>query len=421
MSRRPGVTRSRGARASFALPVPRVRTMVLIAAAAALALLVAMVTWGGLNKLRQPHLALGAIPANGFAYPQATIRAIAAQVGDNPGKLTAVSISPAQRDAALAGYRREPLASQGLAIAALAAENDGKTAKARALMTAALQLTRRDSLVNGWTVLDASRRNDLDAAIAGLNRSMTTSPATASIYVPAMVKSLEQDASIEVLARILARRPTWEVTFWRAAVVSPQTIGNAGKLRALLLDRRSADDRQIDLALLGALAARREFATATALHRTRTGVRPAVPGQIVRNPDFGSSPAWPPFDWDVMSTGEYSGTIARDGQGLAVEALPGSGGLIARQLVMVPPGPMRLRAALTHPFERDGNRLAIQLQCATTDARVFEAEFTAQAFQRDFATGGCRYLWLDIIVRPGMAENREPLALRRIAIVPRAG
>ena len=190
MSRGPGATRSREARASWVPAVPRARSVAVIAAAAAVALLVAMVTWGGLNKVRQPHLALGAIPTNGFAYPQAAVRAIAAQVGDNPGRLTAVAISRAQRDAALAGYRREPLATQGLAVAALAAENDGQPAKARALMAAALQLSRRDSLVNGWAVLDASRRNDLDAAIAGLNRSMTTNPATASIYVPAMVKSL---------------------------------------------------------------------------------------------------------------------------------------------------------------------------------------------------------------------------------------
>ena len=418
MSRGPGATRSREARASWVPAVPRARSVAVIAAAAAVALLVAMVTWGGLNKVRQPHLALGAIPTNGFAYPQATVRAIAAQVGDNPGKLTAVAISRAQRDAALAGYRREPLATQGLAVAALAAENDGQPAKARALMAAALQLSRRDSLVNGWAVLDASRRNDLDAAIAGLNRSMTTNPATASIYVPAMVKSLEQVETVKVLARILARRPTWELEFWRAAVVSPQTIGNAGKLRALLV-RRSDADREIDRALLFALAARREFATATMLYQTRAGVQRSGSGQIVRNGDFGSTPAWPPFDWDIMATGEYSATIARDGEGLAVEALPGSGGLVARQLVVIPPGPMRLRAALSHPFERDGNRLAIRLQCASNDARVFEADFTAQVFTRDFAAAACRYHWLDIVVRTGMTENREPLALRRIDIVPR--
>ena len=418
MSRGPGATRSREARASWVPAVPRARSVAVIAAAAALAVLVAMVTWGGLNKVRQPHLALGAIPTNGFAYPQATVRAIAAQVGDNPGKLTAVAISRAQRDAALAGYRREPLATQGLAVAALAAENDGQPANARALMAAALQLSRRDSLVNGWAVLDASRRNDLDAAIAGLNRSMTTNPATASIYVPAMVKSLEQVETVKVLARILARRPTWELEFWRAAVISPQTIGNAGKLRALLV-RRLDEDKEIDRALRSALAARREFATATMLYQTRAGVQRSGSGQIVRNGDFGSTPAWPPFDWDIMSTGEYSATIARDGEGLAVEALPGSGGLVARQLVVIPPGPMRLRAALSHPFERDGNRLAIRLQCASNDARVFEADFTAQVFTRDFAAAACRYHWLDIVVRTGMTENREPLALRRIDIVPR--
>ena len=66
-------------------------------------------------------------------------------------------------------------------------------------------------------------------------------------------------------------------------------------------------------------------------------------------------------------------------------------------------------------------RATIRLQCATTDARVFEADFTAQVFEREFATSACRYHWLDIIVRAGIAENRQPLALRRIAIVPRAG
>lgn len=420
MSRTAGVARWRDARASLSLSHPRARIVGLIAAAAALALLVAMVTWGGLNKMRQPQLALGAMPTNGFALPQAAVRAAAAQVGDNPGKLTKVSISGAQREAALDGYRREPLASQGLAIAAIAAENHGNAAKARALMGAALELSRRDSLVNGWAVLDASRRNDLEAVIAGLNRSMTTNPAAASIYVPAMVKSLEQGASIAVLARILARRPPWELEFWRAAVVAPQSVGNAGKLR-VSLDRRAEEDKEIDRALLAALAARREFATATLLYRAHSDGPRTGPGQIVRNADFAATPVWPPFDWYIMSTGEYGGTIARDGKGLAVEALPGNGGVVARQLVIIPAKPMRLRAALTHSFERDGNRLAIRLQCATTDAQVFEAEFTARTFARDVAPTACRYHWLDVIVRPGIAENREPLALRRIEIIPRAG
>ena len=417
MSDRPGIARSREARAAPARVLPPPRTFALIAMAAALAMVVAMVTWGGLNKLRQPQLALAAVPANGFAYAQGVLKGIASQVGDTPGQLAKVVISPAQRRAALESYTREPFSSQGLAIVALGAEADGNSARARQLMTAALALSRRDSLVNGWSVLDASRRNDLDAAIVALNRSMTTNPATAAIYVPAMVQSLRQDASVDVLARILARRPTWELAFWRGAMVAPQTIGNAGKLRARLV-RGSQEDKDIDRALLAALAQGREFATATALYQARSGTRSARDGAIVRNPDFGTAPIWPPFDWEVLATGEYSGAIARDGQGLTVEALPGSGGLVARQLVAIPAGAMRLRATLAHPFERDGNRLAIRLQCATTDARVFQAELTATGFARNFAASGCRYHWLDIVVIPGATENRETLALRRVDIGP---
>ena len=267
-------------------------------------------------------------------------------------------------------------------------------------------------------MLDASRRDDLDVAIAALNRSMTTNPATAAVYVPAMVRSLEQPASVDVLAGILARRPGWELAFWRAAVIAPQTIGNAGKLRARLV-RSSAEDKEIDLALLAALAGRREFATATALYEARSGNRAKPGSAIVRNADFAALPVWSPFDWDVLATGEYSGTVARDGQGLVVEALPGSGGLVARQLIALPPGTLRLRATLAHPFERDGNRLSARLHCATTDARVFEAELAAASTTRDFAAGGCRYHWLDVVVLPGSSENREPLALRRIEIVRR--
>ena len=247
---------------------------------------------------------------------------------------------------------------------------------------------------------------------------MTTNPATAAIYVPAMVRSLEQPASVNVLAGILARRPGWELAFWRAAVLAPQTIGNAGKLRARLV-RSSAEDKEIDLGLLAALASRREFTTATALYEARSGNRAKQGGTIVHNANFAALPVWSPFDWDVLATGEYSGTVTRDGQGLVVEALPGSGGLVARQLIAVPPGALRLRATLAHPFERDGNRLSARLHCATTDARVFEVELAAVNSTRDFTAGGCRYHWLEVVVLPGSSENREPLALRRIEIVRR--
>jgi hypothetical protein len=419
MSSRSAVARSREGQASAAPTLSLVRVFAAIAAAIAVALLVAMVTWGGLNKLRQPRLALAVAPTNGFAYAQAVLMGIASKVGDTPGQLAKVPISPAQRRSALESYGREPFSSQGLAILALGAEADGQTARARQLMTAATQISRRDSLVNGWTVLDASRRNDLDTAIVALNRSMTTSPASTSVYVPAMVRSLEQGASVDVLARILGRRPDWEVAFWRTAVLSPQTIANAGKLRARLV-RTSPDDKEIDRAMLSALAARHEFAIAAALYQARSGARTPTGSTIVRNADFAAIPLWPPFDWDVLATGEYSGAVTRDGQGLTVEALPGSGGLVARQLVTIPPGPMQLRAVLTHPFERDGNSLAIRLSCAIPDARVFEADLTATTFTRDFSPGACRYHWLDVVVRAGTSENREPLALRRVEIVPHA-
>ncbi len=434
MSLRPGVARSRDAHGvrgpGRTLTFATLRTIALFAVAAMLAVLVAMVTWGGLNKTRQPQLALLVAPTNGFAYARAAVRGIAAQVGDSPGRLAKVTLTPAQRKAALESYAREPLSSQGLAITALAAEGDGKTRRARDLMAAALQLSRRDSLVNGWTVFDASRRGDRAAAIPALNRSMVTDPATTSVYVPAMVRSLEQPASIPVLAQILARQPTWGLTFWRAAVVARPTIGNAGKLRVRLVKKgkvRTSEDRDLDRVLLTTLAERREFATALALYRTLPGARIPHLGEVVGNGDFAATPLWPPFDWEVLATGEYSGTIEDGGQGggqgrggLVAEALPGSGGAIARQLVVIPAGPMRLRAVLAHPFEPDANRLTIRLQCATNDARVFEADVEATTLQRDFAiTGACRYHWLDVLIRPGSAENREVLALRRIAIVPR--
>jgi len=434
VTRDPGVARYRDARQpTRALTLPAPRTIALSVVAVALAALVAMVTWGGLNKNRQPHLALLVAPTNGFAYARAAVRGVAAQVGNNPGQLATVTLSPAQRQAALESYKREPLSSQGLAIAALAAEGVGNSKRARELMAAALQLSRRDSLVNGWTVFDASRRGDLDAAIPALDRSMVTDPATSSVYIPAMVRSLEQPASIPVLAKILARKPTWELTFWRAAVVARPTIGNVGKLRVLRVRARHApsgaseadDNRNIDRALLATLAERREFATALELYRTLPGARAQSPGQVVSNDSFIATPVWPPFDWDVLATGEYSGTIeqgsgARGSEGLVVESLPGSGGTVARQLVVVPPGQMRMRAALANPFEADANRLSIRLICATTDARVFEAEIAANSLQRDFrAAPGCRYHWLEVLVRPGMAESRQPLALRSIAIGPR--
>ena len=74
-------------------------------------------------------------------------------------------------------------------------------------------------------------------------------------------------------------------------------------------------------------------------------------------------------------TDGYSGTIEPPepsrNAGLLVEALPGPGGPVARQLIVVPRGPLRLRAALAHPFEAEANRLAIRLVCATGDQRVF--------------------------------------------------
>ena len=397
----------------------KLSSIAIAAGAVALAALAATVTWGGVNKTRLPALALRVSPGNGFAMGNAAVQALAAKAGPTSTAIGRIAVAPDLRELALDGYRREPLAARSLAVLALDAEHGGHAPRARRLMAAALELSRRDSLVNGWQVVDASRAGDLDRTIAALNRAMTTNPASAAVYVPALIKALEQPASVGVMARVLARRPDWELRFWRAAIAEKRVIGNAGRLR-VLLERRDEQDAEIDRALLAALAANRQFTAAASLYRRLPGAS-RIEDAVVRNGAFRALPRWPVFDWDVLATGEYSGTIEPRGNGLIADVVPGTGGLIARQLVILPRRPLRLEARLAHRFEPESNSLWVRLECAVDNSRLLEWQLDAQSFSRSFAPRGpCPYYWLDVSVRSGLAENRAPLALRRIAIVPAA-
>ncbi|MEH6756963.1 MAG: hypothetical protein V7676_05585 [Parasphingorhabdus sp.] len=366
---------------------------------------------GAIAKSKAPELAIILSPTNGFAAEKIAANSIKTAIAGNAGHFPD-DVNPKTTEFARSAFIAEPVVPEAIAILGIGEADQDR----RQLMNKSLLLSRRQPLITAWMIADSGAREDLPALLHHYDTMLRTSTSAASVIIPVMADSLADDNFIAPYASLLAKGPPWAYRFWDAVVRNTKVIGNAARLREMLYNPNEDEDIYRDASLIGALASNQQFEKADSLYQLLVGDREA--GSLLRNSSFATTPKYPPIDWQLFSTGEY-GAVVTNGN-LALSAIRNSGGLLARQLIKLPPAAVTLDIKPSDHIS-DNTRINVSLNCAEATQGVPQTiriplQRERTNLQIDNSKSGCSYYWLDINGRASETGDGFDVKLNEVNI-----
>jgi hypothetical protein len=257
----------------------------------------------------------------------------------------APTVAQAMRTEVLArrALRRSPISAQAVRMLATARDLQGDASGARSMMAYAERLSRRDLPTQLWLIQDAVDHNDIRGALHHYDIALRSSDFAQSLLFPVLEHALAQPSVIHELVQILAAQPVWKDDFLRAASREAQDLDGI----ASLLDELAA--RQASLIPAGVIA--KVSARLVESGKFEPAWRLYLLGnprasRAVRDPNFAKlGQSENAFDWRMTgSSGLSAEPMARGSvRGLSYRAAAGAQGIMATQLMLLPPGRYQLQ------------------------------------------------------------------------------
>ncbi len=120
----------------------------------------------------------------------------------------------AAEDLARRAVAAAPLEGRAFRILGAVADLGGDSARAATLMDIAARLSPRDTATQFWLVLSAIRQQDLDTALARVDRLQRFQPETQPQMMPLLTAIASNPAGAGPLAQVLAGSPPWRDGFF---------------------------------------------------------------------------------------------------------------------------------------------------------------------------------------------------------------
>ncbi len=310
-----------------------------------LALTVAVVSTfmalGSVYKVRNPELATGLWPTNGFAFAQQTNLDLKSAFTKNHGSFPD-KFSDQTMVNAVEAFKKEPVAYRAIRMIALNEFVNNDVDDARALMRLVGHIVKRDQVTNMWLAQDYGNLGDVQSLLLNYDRTLRSSAPASAVLLPLMAQSLSKEEFIEPYFLLLLTDPPWAQAFWKAATSQSASISNAAILRAKLHEKNIDNLPYIDAAFLRQAVRTGNYDAAWQLYGKLAG-RPLTRGkQILNNSDFSEPSVLPPIEWEVFSTGSVGAAIAHERKSLEISVIQGDSGVAARQFVKLAPGNYQL-------------------------------------------------------------------------------
>lgn len=234
--------------------------------------------------------------------------------------------------------RQDPTAVAAVATLGIDAQIRGDTPAARRLLAYSQRLSRRDLRTQLWAIEDAVVRDDFRSALNHYDIALRTSRIAPGLLFPILATAIDDSAIRTALVHTLAKRPVWTQRFLDYVAAEAR---NPRPVAVLFRDLRNAHvavSAADDTLLVTALVAKGAFEEAWNYYAL---ARPGVDRSRSRDPRFMADMDRPsPFDWVPINDAGVSTSLQRDKQGGIFEfsVSPGLGGLLLRQLQMLPSG-----------------------------------------------------------------------------------
>lgn len=363
-------------------------------AAVIASLWLALTAAGAVTQETSPRAALMLFPKNGFAYQN---RALAESAG-KPDTIANLRIGPQQIEDARAALRREPFATTALTLIGISQAGRGGAS----MVIAAHRMDKREMIANGWLInhYGTQQGDHSNEVLALLDEALKVRPTLVDQYMPAFARALVNPETIPVFQRLLLGKPSWEVNFWAAVAGNDAALPNAEVLRSRLL-ARGEKPGAVDSSLMEAFIRTRRMDLALSYAKSLPQL-PSDRDNLLRNSSFGATPLMPPLDWELSNDGRMTAAIDESSGTLEVNAIAGSGGVVARQLIALPPGQYQLLLKLGRPDFTRGSDLRVAIHCAESgDESIPSVTEKADGdLDRPFAIaddGVCRFYWVELI------------------------
>lgn len=298
--------------------------------------------------------------------------------------------------------RRSPVSAAGARMLATARDVAGDPGMARALMVYSESQSRRDLPTQVWLIQEAVEHDDIPRALHHYDIALRSSEATKPFLFPVLVKAIAQPPVVKGLIDTLAARPQWAAPFLNVASQEAQDLDGLAQLLQGLAGRgyplaaavvAQASARMVD-------AGRYDSAwlvyAASHGHPART---------IVRDPSFAHIEVYgaSPFEWTIIGGNGLTAQSSRLGawDALTYTAATGAGGVIARQLLLLPRGSARL-AGRAYQGAANGSPAQLRLTCAGSGQPIMTRAANQALYIQDFAVpADCPAQWLEVIVDGG--------------------
>jgi hypothetical protein len=315
--------------------------------------------------------------------------------------------------------RRSPVSAAGARMLATARDVAGDSRRARALMVYSESLSRRDWPTQVWLIQDAVAHDDIPLVLHHYDIALRTSDATKAFLLPVLVKAIGQPPVVNALIDTLAARPQWAAPFLEVASRDAQDLDGLARLLQGLAGRgypiatgvvTQASARMVDAG---------RYESAWLVYAASHG-HPAR--AIVRDPNFAHIELYGagPFEWTIVTGNGLTALSSRYGarDALTYSAATGAGGVIARQLLLLPPGAARL-AGRSYEGAADGSSAQLRLTCAGSGQPIMTRAANQAIYIQDFAVpADCSAQWLEVVVDGGDSPLGASGAIGDLQILP---
>ncbi len=319
--------------------------------------------------------------------------------------------------------RQDPTAVTAAATLGINAQIRGDTAGARRIFAYAQTLSRRDLRTQLWAIEDAVSRGDISAALKQYDITLRTSEYGPDLLFPVLGSAISSPAIREALIETLAAKPAWTQAFIEYLVGSDADPRSVRGLFVGLRHKRVPISDNAQAGLIISLMKQDLKNEAWDYYRS---LHPAADRRKSRDDRFSSSLGTPtPFDWEPIENDGLRASIQRANNGGVVDfsAPADIGGVILRQIQLLPPGVYILRGHSANINQPEGSRPYWSLVC--DDGKEIGRIDVPNSDQRNgnfegrfVVPEGCGMQSLQMTVRPSDAVGGVVGQIDRAQLIP---
>ncbi len=399
-------------------PNSRMKNFIIISCATIFALFSGLHAGGSYLKSVAPDLWQSSWPANGFAIAAHAQREFKKTIIANKGLLPS-KLSDKISKNAIRAFRSEPFASPSVQLIALSQDDEKQPSPKLALMQLAAQLSKRSSLTNMWLVNACGQTGDIVCVMENYDKTLRSNSNVRATLFPPMINVLRSTGKVEPFVNTMSKLPPWAGEFWLAVLKDDAALSNAARLRSDLHEQGVDSLASLDSALLYRLVASKKFENADQLFQTLSGFDRSMETELITNFNFSRAPKLQPFDWGLVSKGDYGANINMRTNQLEIDALSGAGDIVASQILKIKPGNYRLAGNIENFSGTKSPPISVSIVCAERgSASTVRIPVEKKSFDNQVVLGSsdCNYYFFNIIADRVDNEEGYDVALNNIGL-----